>query len=703
MQKLEKPGTASWMLEDSPATCTAKNCHPNLKMFLAALSYAYFAKTLSGSYMKSTITQLERRFDIPSYLIGVIDGSFEIGNLLVIAFVSYFGAKLHRPKIIAAGCILMSLGTFLIAMPHFIIGRYKIETTFRASANSTSQLSPCPVSSLESSRAGDRPSSLPSEGCEQESSISMWMYVLLGNVLRGIGETPVQPLGISYIDDYAQSENAALYIGCVQTIAIIGPVFGFLLGSLCAKIYVDVGYVDMETITITPEDARWVGAWWLGYLVAGTVTLLSAVPFWFLPKSLPVPVDKHDSVCTPEQTRFIKDADSPTLDHKIRPEEPTNLHMMANEFVPTLKILLGNPVYIIYLGVTIIQFNSLIGMVTYKPKYIEQHYGQSASKANFLMGMINIPAVALGMFSGGVVMKKFKLGVMGAAKFAFGTSLLGFFLSFLFLAMGCENSKVAGITVSYTGVDDLSYQEQSLFSDCNSGCLCSTKEWDPVCGENGITYISPCLAGCTSSSGSGRNMVFDNCRCVSVTNVQPGNITASLGQCSPRRSCDGVFPYFLALSVLSSFVISLGGTPGLMLLVRCIKPELKSLALGIHTLATRTLAGIPAPIYFGAIIDTTCLKWAYSTCGGKGACRIYNTSSYRIVYLGLTLGLRAVSFFLCVWGFALLKRHIKREEKEALSNQNGELESLRKDENSSMHCEQFILSPDCNPERETRL
>lgn len=32
MQKLEKPGTASWMLEDSPATCTAKNCHPNLKV-----------------------------------------------------------------------------------------------------------------------------------------------------------------------------------------------------------------------------------------------------------------------------------------------------------------------------------------------------------------------------------------------------------------------------------------------------------------------------------------------------------------------------------------------------------------------------------------------------------------------------------------------------------------------------------------------
>lgn len=67
------------------------------------------------------------------------------------------------------------------------------------------------------------------------------------------------------------------------------------------------------------------------------------------------------------------------------------------------------------------------------------------------LGVINIPAVALGMFSGGVVMKKYKLGIMGAAKFAFGTSLLGYFLSLFFLAMGCENARVAGITVSYSG------------------------------------------------------------------------------------------------------------------------------------------------------------------------------------------------------------------------------------------------------------
>ncbi|KAL6116179.1 slco1c1 [Pungitius sinensis] len=670
----------------------------SLKMFLAALSFAYFAKALSGSYMKSTITQLERRFDIPSYLIGVIDGSFEVGNLLVIAFVSYFGAKLHRPKIIAVGCVLMSIGTFIIALPHFIIGRYEFETSVRWVVNSTHNPSPCPVA-LQTDLTQDGKG--PASGCEGDSYLSMWIYVLLGNVLRGIGETPVQPLGISYIDDFASEENAALYVGCVQTISVVGPVFGYLLGSLCAKIYVDIGFVKMETITITPSDSRWVGAWWLGYLIAGVITLLSAIPFWFLPRSLPVSGPRGPDKCTAEQTSFIKEP--PLVKHKYPADENTTFIEMAKDFIPTLRTLLGHPVYLIYLCVTIIQLNSLIGMVTYKPKYIEQHFRQSASKANFLMGVINIPAVALGMFSGGLLMKRLKLNIMGAARFAFGTSLIGYILSLFFFAMSCENAEVAGVTLPYNSMDGISYDKHSVVASCNSDCFCSSSDWDPVCGENGITYVSPCLAGCTTSAGSGKNTVFSNCSCVGVA----GNSTATTGQCLHKEDCDGMFPYFLALSVVTSFIISLGGTPGYMFLIRCIKPQLKSLALGFHALATRTLAGIPAPIYFGAIIDTTCLKWGQKRCGGVGACRIYNTTAYRIAYLGLTLSLRTVSFLVCIPGFILLGRQLKREERSAvhgdLANGGAELEALRKEEFGTANSDRSQQTADSSIDRETRL
>ena len=42
-------------------------------------------------------------------------------------------------------------------------------------------------------------------------------------------------------------------------------------------------------MTITSKDARWVGAWWLGFLVSSALLLISSIPFWFLPRSLPKP------------------------------------------------------------------------------------------------------------------------------------------------------------------------------------------------------------------------------------------------------------------------------------------------------------------------------------------------------------------------------------------------------------------------------
>lgn len=56
-------------------------------------------------------------------------------------------------------------------------------------------------------------SSLPPSACEKAAGSSLWIYVFLGNILRGIGETPIMPLGVSYLDDFSREENTPFYLG----------------------------------------------------------------------------------------------------------------------------------------------------------------------------------------------------------------------------------------------------------------------------------------------------------------------------------------------------------------------------------------------------------------------------------------------------------------------------------------------------------
>uniref|UniRef100_A0A8C4DPA0 Solute carrier organic anion transporter family member n=1 Tax=Dicentrarchus labrax TaxID=13489 RepID=A0A8C4DPA0_DICLA len=566
-------------------------CFLCVQLFLASLAFVYFAKAFGGAYMKSSITQIERRFDIPSSLIGVIDGSFEMGNLLVIAFVSYFGAKLHRPRLIGIGCLIMSVGCFLIALPHFFQGPYKYETSVSHN-NFLSSLSPV----------------LPSSACEKAAGSSMWIYVFLGNMLRGIGETPIMPLGVSYLDDFSREENTPFYLACIHTVGILGPMFGFMLGSLLAKIYVDIGFVDLVTITINHKDSRWVGAWWLGFIVTGTVILLSSIPFWFLPKSLPKQGQEES---------------------QSKSTELATVKQINAYFVPSLRRLFRNSIFTLMILTYLVAVNGFIGMITFKPKYMEQIYGQSASKAIFLIGILNLPAVALGIITGGFVLKRFKLGVIGAARVSITASVGSFCLLAVQGFIHCDNAEVGGITISYQGAPQVSYNPQTLLSECNMGCSCSMKHWDPVCAYNGMTYASPCLAGCQTSTGTGREMVFHNCTCVGEMMTPGINSSAVLGQCPRKSDCDRIFKFYMALSVVGSFISACGGTPGYIVLLRSIQPDLKALALGMQTLIVRTLGGIPPPIYFGALIDRTCLKWGTKQCGGRGACRLYDANAFR--------------------------------------------------------------------------
>ncbi|XP_075296299.1 solute carrier organic anion transporter family member 1C1 [Opisthocomus hoazin] len=656
-------------------TVTKKtSCCTGLKAFLAALSFTYLSKTLSGTNMKSSITQIERRFDLTSSTVGFIDGSFEMGNLLVIAFVSYFGAKLHRPKLIAAGCFTMALGSLLTAMPHFFMGYYKYETASQAAStvNLTSSINPCSLHQdvnktlLEVSQSG----------CEKEPSSRMWIYIFLGNLLRGIGETPITPLGISYLDDFAKEEDVPVYVASLHTIAMLGPMFGFLLGSLCARLYVDIGFVDLGSITITPQDSRWVGAWWLGFLISGVTSFLAAIPFCFLPKSLKKPEETNN-----DKTSYGLLENMGTTKKTLPPAKPKpkRSSITLKDFYTSLKKLLSNRMYFTLLCCSLLQFSGFIGFLTYKPKYMEQQYGQSTSKSNFLIGLTSLPPVGIGIFLGGLIMKKYKMSIIGATKFAFSMSFLSYTLGLLTFFVGCENHVVAGMTVSYEG-KPIPYHENAIFSECNSDCNCASNVWDPVCGDNGLTYVSACLAGCTTSVGHGKNTVFHNCSCLKASSSWTGNNSATLGQCPKSEDCSTKFIYYTVIQVLSGFCFALGGTPAYMIIFRCVQPELKSLAVGLFTLIMRMLAGIPAPVYFGALIDRTCLKWGSTSCGQRGACRLYDSTAYRYVFLGLAAVLRGPSYLLGFVFFIFVKKHFQNKNSRPVENGGREDAPMNKED-----------------------
>lgn len=674
-QHLNKTAEAELSKQRKPICCNG------FKMFMAALSLSFICKALGGVIMKSSIIQIERRFEISSSTAGLIDGSFEIGNLLVIVFVSYFGSRLHRPKIIGIGCFIMGTGTILTALPHFFMGHYKYskETHINPSVNSTSSLPTCmPNQDVLLNRTSPE---IVEKGYEKESESYMWIFVLMGNMLRGIGETPIGPLGISYLDDFAEEGHSSFYLGTLNAVAMIGPIIGFVMGSLVSKMYVDIGYVDLSTIRITPKDSRWVGAWWLSFIIAGLLAILSSIPFFFLPKSLDKPQKERRASGSlyglktkEERSQMVN-----VINHK------QNVNENMPGFFQSLKTILTNQLYVLALLATLLHISSFIGHITYIFKYLEQQYSQSASETNVLLGVLSLPTIAAGIFTGGYIIKRFKFTMVGIAKFSLFNVVISFIFFLSDFLLICENKSVAGLTLTYDGNSPLESHINVPLSYCNSDCNCDENQWEPICGDNGITYISPCLAGCKSSSGTKKPIVFYNCSCLEETGPWNRNNSAHLGECPRSDQCKKKFYIYTSLHVFTNFFASFGSTANILMVFKNVPPELKSLAVGLHSLTIRSLGGIPTPIYFGALIDRACLKWSVNNSGKQGACRIYDSVLYGYSFLGL-MGILKFSALLLFCALLVTVKK-KYQVKDAKTSENGnefmneaKIESLDKTE-----------------------
>ncbi|XP_071505132.1 solute carrier organic anion transporter family member 5A1-like [Diadema antillarum] len=614
------------------------------RFFCVLLCWVVASDAFNSGTFGSAVTSLETRYQLPSSKLGFINSMYELASLVLVIFVVYYGGKptSQRPLWIGLGAMLMGVGALVALLPQFIFGAYT--PTVDSSGENDTTANVCNI--------GDPPAdhcSAEVTGDKESGNHAAFVFIICGQIIVGLGWTPVMALGMSYIDDNVKTATSAMYIGYVQSMFGFGRIVGFLIGGVTVRKWVDFYRDDPEKYGVGPKDAQWVGAWWIGLIIASLSYVLSGCPLLGFPRSLPKNYDEahHDFM---GQSCKRKADNGENGKEVTKPEEPRkktafkSLAEMPAKYWQTCK----NPLYLVINMAFVTEFAAQIGLNIFFPKYLETQFGLTSSVANLITGATLVPAAAIGSIVGGLIVNKLKTKAEGSCKIALALSVVAMFLLLITFGIGCRTVPMAGVTTSYNGESSLNRSHT-----CNVACLCDSDVFSPVCGEDGITYVSACHAGCLQEYD---NDTFGECGC-----IKDGGM-ATDGGCS--NNCRTLVP-FLIVSFLVVVISGAEEIPQTLIAMRCVDQDAKAIALGIRAIMMRLLGAIPAPLIYGAMIDTACRLWQ-TDCGQQGSCWLYDLAAFRYAYLGVNFIFKFLTVIFYIIGWWLIRS-------QRLCNQNGGL------------------------------
>ncbi|XP_067667878.1 solute carrier organic anion transporter family member 2B1-like [Haliotis asinina] len=556
-------------------------------------------------YINSQVTALEKQFHLDSTTTGIILSCNDIGFLCTVLLVSHFGSSRHIPRILSAACFLFGISGILVSLCQFLDPVYLPQLSDAAVANSSTKAFTAPLC-----RHGNVSET---EECGTDSTQSSvgprWVVWMLGAgmILQGIGKSPRTSLSTAYIDNNNPIKTkTGLYLGISTTMIVFGPALATAIGGAFRQIP-----VDLQETAMTPTHPKWIGAWWIGFLLFGCLGVIIGLPLMLFPKRLQPTCDNAS----------VKDANNSII-HSVK------------DLPRSVLRVLRRPVYTLCLiGLMFLVF-VVAGTESFSSKYVEKQFMVPGYKTNIILGVQKLVAVTIGTFGGGLVTSRLKLSRLGCSKMVLIAVCLSCFFNCLDFFLGCETPDIRGFSSGEGAV---------TYDDGINACTCDLTNYFPVCGDN-ITYFSPCFAGCTNQSKS----MYGGC-----SKVTSGQTTA--GMCP--TDCPYLY-YYIAVDMVMRLCGTMSIMPMYMLQIRSVDERDKAMAVGLLSFLASLLGFLPAPIIAGYVIDSTCLIWGV-TCGVKGSCAQYDLTSlrFRLKALEVSGKVMAVTFFL----ITLLV--LKREER----------------------------------------
>ncbi|CAB3380470.1 Hypothetical predicted protein [Cloeon dipterum] len=262
----------------------------------------------------------------------------------------------------------------------------------------------------------------------------------------------------------------------------------------------------------------------------------------------------------------------------------------------------------------------IAGLYTFLPKYLESQFRLAAHTANMVSGVGGILVMGIGIIISGVFILRVKPNArLVAAWIAFTAVVYAIGMGIL-MSIGCPMDDFAGLD-----------RANGVFMPECSTCDCNPDKFGPVCGADGRTYFSGCHAGCSSvNMTDGKLTGFGQCSCVPT--LDNSTMTeVSIGYCPLQCSN---FVWYIVLFSLFVFVHSTSEVGSMLLILRCVDPRDKAMALGLIQFAIGLFGNVPCPIVYGAVVDSACLVWD-TACGERGACWLYDADVFRVFFHAL--------------------------------------------------------------------